>query len=59
MLISSLPERRPSQLAHHPIEYETGFTVLPGTYTIKLLARDDETGRIGTYMRKFTIPNPE
>ncbi len=45
------------QLAHHPIQYETGFTVLPGTYTIKLLARDDETGRIGTYIRKFTIPN--
>ena len=46
-----------AQLSHHPIQYETGFTVLPGTYTIKLLARDDETGRIGTYMRKFVIPN--
>ncbi len=46
-----------AQLARHPIEYETGFVVLPGTYTIKLLARDDETGRIGTYMKKFTIPN--
>src|SRR5208283_3984733 len=28
-----------------------------GTYTIKVLARDDETGRIGTYMSKFVIPN--
>jgi VWFA-related protein len=46
-----------AQLARHPIQYETGFTVLPGTYTIKLLARDDETGRIGTYSRKFVIPN--
>ena len=46
-----------AQLSHHPIQYETGFTVLPGTYVIKLLARDDETGRIGTYMRKFVIPN--
>jgi len=45
------------QLQHHPIEYNTAFTVLPGTYTIKLLARDDETGRIGTYFHKFTIPN--
>jgi len=45
------------QLARHPIEYGAGFVVLPGTYTIKLLARDDETGRIGTYMHKFTIPN--
>jgi hypothetical protein len=31
--------------------------LLPGTYTIKLLARDDETGHIGTYMKKFVIPN--
>ncbi len=46
-----------AELAHRPIEYEAGFVVLPGTYTIKLLARDDETGRIGTYMTKFTIPN--
>ena len=33
-----------------PIQYDTGFTLLPGNYTIKLLARDDETGRIGTFM---------
>ena len=26
-------------------------------YTIKVLARDDETGRIGTYMSKFVVPN--
>ena len=46
-----------AQLAKRPIQYDTGFTLLPGTYTIKLLARDDETGRIGTYMNKFVIPN--
>jgi VWFA-related protein len=46
-----------SQLAKHPIEYDSGFTLLPGTYTIKFLARDDETGRIGTYQTKFLIPN--
>ena len=46
-----------SQLSKHPIEYDTGFTLLPGTYKVKFLARDDETGRIGTYMHTFTIPN--
>ncbi|HLH19982.1 MAG TPA: VWA domain-containing protein [Bryobacteraceae bacterium] len=45
------------QLARRPIEYDTGYTLLPGTYNIKVLARDDETGRIGTYMSKFVIPN--
>ena len=48
-----------AELAKRPIEYDTGFTLLPGTYTIKFLARDDETGRIGTYMSKFVDPEPE
>ena len=45
------------ELARRPIEYDTGFTLLPGKYTIKFLARDDETGRIGTYQTTFIIPN--
>jgi hypothetical protein len=45
------------QLATRPIQYETGFTLLPGKYVIKILARDDETGRIGTYQAMFTVPN--
>jgi VWFA-related protein len=46
-----------AQLAKHPIQYETGFTLLPGKYVIKFLARDAETGRIGTYQGNFIIPN--
>ncbi|HMD70660.1 MAG TPA: VWA domain-containing protein [Bryobacteraceae bacterium] len=46
-----------AQLARQPIQYQTAFTQLPGTYTVKVLARDDETGRIGTYISKFVIPN--
>src|SRR5213594_738967 len=46
-----------SQLAKRPIEYDTGFTLLPGKYVIKFLARDSETGRIGTYQAPFVIPN--
>jgi VWFA-related protein len=46
-----------AQLAKRPIQYETGFTLLPGKYVIKILARDAETGRIGTYQTPFTIPN--
>ena len=45
------------ELAKRPIEYDTGFTLLPGKYTFKFLARDDETGRIGTYQTAFVIPN--
>jgi VWFA-related protein len=46
-----------AQLAKRPIQYETGFTLLPGKYVIKFLARDAETGRIGTYQTAFAIPN--
>ncbi len=45
------------ELARRPIVYDTGFTLLPGTYTIKFLARDAETGRIGTYQTTFLVPN--
>ena len=45
------------QWAKVPIQYVTGYTLLPGNYSIKVLARDDETGRIGTYMNKFVVPN--
>jgi VWFA-related protein len=46
-----------AELVKKPIEYDAGYTLLPGAYSIKVLARDDETGRIGTYMHKFIIPN--
>jgi VWFA-related protein len=52
-----LSDSTAAQLATHPIEYHTGFTLLPGKYVIKYLARDAETGRIGTYQMPFTVPN--
>jgi VWFA-related protein len=52
-----LSDATAAELAHRPIEYDTGFTLLPGKYMIKFLARDDETGRIGTYETTFIIPN--
>jgi VWFA-related protein len=52
-----LSEATAAELAKRPIEYDAGFTLLPGRYTIKLLARDAETGRIGTYQTGFFIPN--
>lgn len=45
--------------ANRLIQYETGVTVLPGEYVIKLLARNGTTGRIGTFQASFTIPNLE
>ncbi|HUN82777.1 MAG TPA: VWA domain-containing protein [Terracidiphilus sp.] len=52
-----LSDATAAELAKRPVEYDTGFTLLPGRYSIKFLARDDETGRIGTYQTEFVIPN--
>lgn len=52
-----LTDATAAELSKRPVEYDTGFTLLPGKYTLKFLARDDETGRIGTFETRFTIPN--
>jgi VWFA-related protein len=45
------------RLASRPIQYDAGYTLLPARYTIKVLARNAETGRIGTYQTDFVVPN--
>lgn len=52
-----LSDATAAELGNRPITYDTGFTVLPGQYRIKFLARDLETGRIGTYETAIEIPN--
>ncbi len=52
-----LSDSTAAQLAHRPVEYDSGFTLFPGKYSIKFLARDDETGRIGTFNTTFIIPD--
>src|SRR5688500_15450404 len=46
-----------SRLATSPVQYDAGFTLLPGNYIIKFLARNAETGRIGTHLSEFIVPN--
>jgi VWFA-related protein len=52
-----LSDATAAELAHRPVEYDSGFTLFPGRYSIKFLARDDETGRIGTFQTSFVIPD--
>jgi len=51
-----LSDETAAELSKRPISYDTGYTLMPGAYQIKVLARDSETGRIGTYMSSFNIP---
>lgn len=52
-----LAEQTAAQLASRPIAYDTGFTLAPGKYSLKFLARENETGKMGTYETNFTIPD--
>jgi VWFA-related protein len=45
------------QLSKRTLAYDTGFTLPPGTYTLKFLARENETGKMGTFEHKFVIPD--
>ena len=52
-----LSEQTAAQLSAAPLAYDTGFTLPPGKYSFKFLARENETGKMGTYETKFTIPD--
>ena len=45
------------QLATRNLAYDTGFTLPPGSYSIKFLARENATGKMGTFETKFVIPD--
>jgi VWFA-related protein len=45
------------QLSTRNLEYSTGFTLPPGKYTLKFLARENETGKMGTFETEFVVPD--
>jgi hypothetical protein len=45
------------QLPSRNLQYDTGFTLQPGTYTLKFLARENGTGKMGTFETAFTVPD--
>jgi hypothetical protein len=46
-----------AELSKHPIAYDTGFSLAPGTYKLKMLARENETGKMGTFEHTFIVPD--
>jgi VWFA-related protein len=50
-------DKTAAELALRPLEYSSFYTELPGKFTLKILVRDDATGKIGTFQTSFVIPN--
>ncbi len=52
-----LAQQSLAQLNSRTIAYDTGFTVPPGSYKLKFLTRENETGKMGTYETTFVVPD--
>jgi VWFA-related protein len=39
------------------VQYDTGLTLIPGTYHLKVVVRENEAGRMGSFETDFTIPD--
>lgn len=50
-------EEKSRELQNRQLQYDSGFTLPPGEYNLKLLARENETGRMGTFEMDFTVPD--
>lgn len=46
-----------AQLGRRHLQYDTGFTLPPGRYKLKFLARENQTGKMGTFETSFDVPN--
>src|SRR6202021_3299159 len=45
------------ELGRKQIQYDTGFTLAPGKYSLKFVARENGEGKVGTFESAFTIPD--
>jgi len=52
-----LTEADAVQLSRRHLHYDTGFTLPPGEYRIRFLARDNQSGKMGTFETEFSVPD--
>jgi VWFA-related protein len=52
-----LDEENASAAARRSFQYDAGFTLEPGRYHMKFVARENVTGKMGTFETRFTIPD--
>ncbi len=52
-----LGESSAEDVAKRTIAYDTGFTLSPGSYRLKMLVRENQSGKMGTYEAPFTVPD--
>jgi len=45
------------EVTRKQIQYDTGFTLAPGKYTLKFVARENGEGKAGTFESPFVVPD--
>ena len=51
-----LDEQRFQQVTRSNLVYQGGVLLAPGTYRLKFVARENESGKIGTFEQQLTVP---
>jgi VWFA-related protein len=57
MIRIQLRDQKAGQLASRSLIYDTGFTLPPGSYTLRMVVRENLTGKLGSFDTRFTIPD--
>lgn len=52
-----LREEKAGKLGSSNLVYDTGFTLPPGSYTMRMVVRENLTGKLGSFDARFTIPD--
>jgi len=52
-----LTEENAEKLASRHLQYDAGLTLNPGKYSLRFLARENQTGKMGTFETQFVIPD--
>ena len=52
-----LDQETAGEVERKQIQYDTGFSLAPGKYTVRLVARENGEGKIGTFETAFTVPD--
>ena len=52
-----LDEQAALKIGQRHLQYDTGLTVAPGTYNLRFLARENLSGKMGTFETKFIVPD--
>jgi len=53
----NLNEEEAAKIGQRHLQYDSVLTLPPGTYSLRFLARENTTGRMGTFETKFVVPD--